>query len=165
MLFVGVALGPALAYGKRSLPAEVPPVVDRGVRYEAPHFDNPCGQNGGCIVAYDEVSGGLLWSMKVYCTQYDPQLERDVQDVFITSLAVENGRLDVSNEKGNHFAVDLRTRAITGDAGGCSEPGAGGCVFSPSAEQVSTRSLVWGILAVLGLMAITRRHRRRGSSG
>ena len=115
-LLVGIALSPNLAQGKRSPPADIPPVVGEGVRYEAPHYNNPCGQNGGCVVAYDDASGAQLWSVKVYCTQYDAQVETDVQDVFITSLTVENGQLNITNEKGLHFAIDLRTREISADA-------------------------------------------------
>ena len=163
-LLVGIALGPTLAQGKRSAPAEVPPVVSDGVRYEDPHTDNPCGQNGGCVVAYDDASGALLWSLKVYCTQYDPQLEQDVQDVFITSLAVDNGQLDVTNEKGLHFAIDLQTHAISGDARGCSEPVAGGCEFSPASASRSRRSLLLGIFATFCLMEIVRRSPRRGAN-
>jgi hypothetical protein len=130
-------------------------VVSEGVRYEAPHFNNPCGQNGGCVAAYDNASGALLWSEKVYCTQYDPQLETDIQDVFITSLSLDNGKLNVTNEKGLHFAIDLRTQAIDGDARGCSDPAAGGCGFAAGAR--TPRSFSWGMLAMVCFLAIARR--------
>jgi len=159
-LLAGIALSPTLAQGKRSPPAEVPPVSSEGVRYEAPHFNNPCGQNGGCVVAYDAASGALLWSVKVYCTHYDAQLETDVQDVFITSLAVDNAKVDVTNEKGLHFAIDLRTQAVSGDARGCSASSARGCSFAAGAR--APRLSHWGILAVVCLVAIMRREPRRG---
>ena len=157
-LLAGIVLVPTFAQGKRSPPVEVPPVISEGVRYEAPHFNNPCGQNGGCVVAYDDASGALLWWAEVYCTQYDTQLETDVQDVFITSLAIDNGNLNVTNEKGLHFAIDLRTQAVSGDARGCSDSAAGGCSFAAGACTPS--SLRWGIFAVVCFVAIVRRNAR-----
>ena len=157
-LLAGSALVPTLAQGKRSPPVDVPPVITEGVRYEVPHFNNPCGQNGGCVVAYDDASSALLWSAKVYCTHYDAQVETDVQDVFITSLALDNGKLNVSNERGLHFTIDLRTQAVSGDVRGCSDSVAGGCSFAAGAR--TPRSLLWGILAIVCLLAIVRRDAR-----
>jgi hypothetical protein len=114
--FLFAVLVPCLALADRLRPAEVPPVVDGNVRYEAPHGGfgnpgNPCGQIGGCVVAYDSTTDALLWSVKVCCISYDPNLEQDVQWVFITSLSFENGQLLVTNESGLHFAIDLQSRA------------------------------------------------------
>ena len=140
-LAAGITFSANPAIAKRAAPADVPPVVYDGARYEAPHFSNPCGQNGGCVVAYDDATGAQLWALRVYCTQYDPNLETDVQDVFITSLAVENGQLNVTNEKGLHFAIDLHTQDVSGDARGCQEAAAAGCTYSPTLSSLSTNSL------------------------
>jgi outer membrane protein assembly factor BamB len=146
---------PALA--KRVPPQYVAPVVYEGVRYEAPHFSNPCAQNGGCVVAYDEQTGAQLWSVKVYCTQYDSHLETDVQDVFITSLAVKDGRLIVTNERALVFAIDLDTRQVSGDVRGCKEPN-GNCTYSPSSPS-NTDSSLWLILFSAAILARGRRPR------
>ena len=42
----------------------------------------------------------MLWEKEVYTIEKDPALESDVQDVFITSLNIENKKLIVVNEKG-----------------------------------------------------------------
>jgi hypothetical protein len=112
---------PALA--KRGPPPDVPPVVYEGVRYEAPPsaLSNPCGQEGGCVAAFDDATGALLWSVEVYCAHYDPNLELDVQWVYISSLSVDDGKISVTNERNLHFSIDLRTHAVTGDARGCPE--------------------------------------------
>ncbi len=96
--FVFSMLAPCLALAKRASPAEVPSVVDGNVRYEVPHGGfgnpaNPCGEIGGCVVAYDNTTDVLLWSIKVYSITYDPDVEEDVQLLFITSLCLENGQL------------------------------------------------------------------------
>jgi hypothetical protein len=36
-----------------------------------------------------------------------------VQDVFITKLALEKGRLIITNEKGDVYSLDLGTRKVT----------------------------------------------------
>lgn len=162
-IFAGIAFGATHAHGKRSPPEDIPPVVNEGVRYEAPHFDNPCGQNGGCIVAFDDASGTLLWSVNAYCTRYDPQLETDAQDVFITSLSVNDGQLNVTNEKGLHFAIDLRTQAISGDARGCPDSTGSGCSLSPTSR--SPRLLLLAGAAAVCLWVAMRRRARRGPTG
>lgn len=158
MGFAAVALLTTDALAKRQLPTEVPPVVSGEVRYEAPHFNNPCGQNGGCVVAYDNATGALMWSVKVYCTHYDPTVEEDVQDVFITALSVENGQILVTNESGLQFAIDTTTRQVRGGRRGCGDESGSGCHFLP-ARSVSTRN---GFVAVAGLCGVAAILRRRG---
>jgi len=50
----------------------------------------------------------------LYKTDYNPELERDVQDVFITSLelSVDKKSLLAINEKGQKFLINLKTLAI-----------------------------------------------------
>jgi hypothetical protein len=140
----------------------VPAVTHEGRLYEIPHFNNPCGQNGGCVVARDAASGTQIWALKVYCTPYDLQLETDVQDVFITSLAVQNGQLVVKNERNLEFAIDLGTRAVSGGPNGCDEAqGDGtGCTYAQSTAppQFSLSA------ALLALAIISTRWRRRASA-
>ena len=155
-LAAGLALGSQPAFGKRAPPRAVSPVVHEGVRYEAPHFSNPCGQNGGCIVASDATSGAPLWNLKVYCTHDDPGLETDVQDVFITSITLDQGRLALTNEKSLRFAIDLSTRSVTGDARGCEDAMGGGCAYAPSTMPTSLLAWSW----VLAALILARRRRR-----
>jgi uncharacterized protein (TIGR03382 family) len=69
------------------------------------------------VVAFDATTDEQLWSVRVYTTSYDPFLEHDAQDVFLTSLAVTGDVLSVVDEKGRHFFVDLGTHHVRG---GCS---------------------------------------------
>jgi hypothetical protein len=156
-LAAGLVLGSQPAFGKRAPPRAVAPVVHEGVRYEAPHFSfsNPCGQNGGCIVASDAASGAPLWNLKVYCTNYDPGLETDVQDVFITSIMLDQGRLTLTNERNLRFAIDLGTRSVTGDARGCEDAMGGGCAYAPSSMPTSLLAWSW----VLAALVLARRRR------
>ena len=67
----------------------------------------------GFVVATDARSRKELWRERIYTVRVNPELERDVQDVFITSLAVENGTLIITNERGDTYALDLATRKVT----------------------------------------------------
>jgi hypothetical protein len=68
----------------------------------------------GCVEAIDMASGRKLWETRVYSILINPLVERDVQDVFITSLQVRAGSLVVSNEAGRTYRLDLRTGRVEG---------------------------------------------------
>jgi hypothetical protein len=96
------------AWAKRMPPKPVEPLVHNGVKYVA-LLDN--GREG-IIVAQDEKSGKKLWDLVVYTVKIDPNLEEDVQWVFITTLAVRDNTLVVTNEKKQQYSVDLKTKKI-----------------------------------------------------
>ncbi len=114
-LIAALAFVPAESFAKRLPPKPVEPFIHDGVKYIAPHFDLSFerDQIGGFVEAWDIQSGTKLWDLKVYRVEYDPRLERDVQDVFITSLSLEEGDLIVQNGRGEEFEIDLESRAVT----------------------------------------------------
>jgi hypothetical protein len=105
LCIVGFVPGPANA--KRSVPRTVEPVTVHGVTYSAP------ASAMGFIVACDALSGRELWRKRIYRVRVNPSLERDVQDVFITSLTLRGGSLVIANEHGGRYALDLSTRKVT----------------------------------------------------
>ncbi|MCI0498516.1 MAG: serpin family protein [Planctomycetales bacterium] len=90
-------------YADRILPKPVRPVVYQGVEYRAPI------EKMGYVQAWKD--GALLWEKQVYTIQYNPILEKDVQDVFITDLQIANNILTVRNEKGQTFTIDMNREA------------------------------------------------------
>ena len=114
LLLLALSLGSFQAEAKRSGPKDVPPVTVEGVKYSAPHWGKAIGkpQNGGYIQANNVETGKLLWELRVYEIKYDPNLEGDVQDVFITSLKLTDGNLEVVNERGAKFVVDIAKRKV-----------------------------------------------------
>lgn len=106
VVVMSVLLAPA-ALAKRSPPASVKPVLLEGVEYRAPQ------DKMGVVEAWDKAAGKKLWEMRVYEVQIDPDLEGDVQHVFITKLDVDAGKLLVSNERNEHFMVDLKSKNVT----------------------------------------------------
>ena len=114
LLLVALSLGACPAQAKRSGPKNVPPVTVEGVKYSVPHWGKAIGkmQNGGYIQANNVETGKLLWELWVYEFKYDANLEGDVQDVFITSLRLVDGNLEVVNERGDTFVVDIAKRKV-----------------------------------------------------
>lgn len=103
---VGLLLAPMSAIAKRSSPKPVPSVIAMAVDYSAPHTLM------GFVVATDIRSRKELWRKRIYRVHIDPQLERDVQAVFITSLVIEGEALVITNERGEIYILDLATRKI-----------------------------------------------------
>jgi hypothetical protein len=91
---------------KRAAPAVVEPVTVRGITYSAP------AHAMGFVVARKVSSGQELWRQRIYTIRINPALERDVQDVFITSLRARGGAILIMNERGERFVLDLETRHV-----------------------------------------------------
>ena len=96
------------AWAKRTAPMPVALVVHNGVKYVAP---NESGREGK-IEARNEKTGEKLWDVVIYTVKIDPNLEEDVQWVFITGLALQDSTLVVTNEKNEHFVLDLKTKKV-----------------------------------------------------
>ncbi len=103
-----VALTAGDVWAKRAGPKEVEPVVADGVKYVA---SNDSGREGK-VEARDAKTDKKLWEVVVYTVKIDPELEEDVQWVFITRLAVKENALLVTNEKGEAYKVDLTTKKV-----------------------------------------------------
>ena len=95
---------------KRAVPAKVMPVQVGSIEYSAPHGKS---QNQmGCIEARRVGSGELLWRRQVYVVKYDPDLEGDVQDVYIKSFKVKGNSLIIINERKSEYQLNLKTLHI-----------------------------------------------------
>ncbi len=110
LMLVAVFFCPLAAFAKRAAPKPVSPVVHNGVEYRANVWDT------GFVEAIDLASQKNLWRTRVYYVWYMPLAEKDCQDIFITSLAVHDGKLLVRNEAGRSYRVDLRTGHVQGAA-------------------------------------------------
>jgi hypothetical protein len=104
-------LATLLAEAKRGAPAEVLPVTVGNIEYSAPHR-NGTHKQMGFIEARDLKSGKLIWSRQIYAVKYDPDLEGDVQDVFIKSITVEGNHLIITNERNSKYQLDLNSLEV-----------------------------------------------------
>lgn len=89
--------------GKRAAPQETAPIEYQGMRFEAPT------RRVGYVQAHDIKTDKLIWEKQIYTVKYNPDLETDVQEVFITKLSIEGGALVVENEKGQKYNIDPQT--------------------------------------------------------
>jgi outer membrane protein assembly factor BamB len=96
------------AWAKRSEPKKVNPVIHGGVKYVAPNVNGREGK----VEALDQKTGEKLWDKVIYTVKIDPNLEEDVQWVFITALSIRDGKLLVTNEKGDQYTLDFKTKNI-----------------------------------------------------
>ena len=104
---------------RRIPPKKVEPVMYDNIRYTAPVFSQSSNhkQLSGYIEAWDTRTNKKLWEVKVYDIKYDPGLDKDVQEIYITALKVEFGNLLVTNETGDEYEVELATKKITKKSG------------------------------------------------
>jgi hypothetical protein len=107
ILFLALFL-PGSIFAKRSAPATVEPLIHEGIRYIAPN-DN--GRRA-YIEAWDVRVNKKLWDLTVFTNRIDPNLEEDVQWIFINTLSIRYHTLIVTSERGVTYHVDLRTKAI-----------------------------------------------------
>ena len=113
VILISISL-PFSVLSSRVEPKNVEPVVYKGIKFSAPHWGKTENrdQNGGYIEAWDIKRNELLWELKVYGIHYVRGLEGDVQDIFITSLKVEEEKLIVTNERDDTFIIDINTKEI-----------------------------------------------------
>jgi hypothetical protein len=104
-------LATLLAEAKRGAPAEVLPVTVGDIKYSALHR-NGTHKQMGFIEARELKGGKLIWSRQIYAVKYDPDLEGDVQDVFIKSITVEGNHLIITNEKNSKYQLDLNSLEV-----------------------------------------------------
>jgi hypothetical protein len=97
------------ADAKRGPAPPVNTVVIGSIAYSAP----PDPDDMGYVIATDVPSGKELWRQRIYRVFLNPFVETDVQWVFITLLVRQDHTLLVTNERGERFTLDLKTRKAT----------------------------------------------------
>ncbi|MBI2600318.1 hypothetical protein HYW43_05375 [Candidatus Daviesbacteria bacterium] len=90
-------------FAKRSAPAPVNDIVFDGIKYSATNVEI------GYVEARNAQNNQLIWKKQVYKVTYKNNLEKDVQNVYITSLYIEDNNLLVTNEKGEIYKLDPKT--------------------------------------------------------
>ena len=98
------------AWAKRGPPQKVAPIVQDGVKYVAPNASGRVGK----VEARSEKTGEKLWDAAVYTVKIDPNLEEDVQWVFITRLS--GPRRQIPGDQREERAVYARPQDQEGRA-------------------------------------------------
>ena len=102
-------LPPQLTSAKRLPPVKVDPGINEGIRYVAPNDDG----RRGYIEAWNVGTNKKLWELTLFTNRIDPNLEEDVQWVFIKALNIQDGRLMVTSESVKTYQVDVNTKVVT----------------------------------------------------
>lgn len=99
---------------ERSPPPTVPPLQHQGVRYQQDlSGQEPAGSApGGTLAAFDVASGQRLWLLQVYTVRDDPGAPMRHPGIYFRSLALvpDSGELEIENEVGGLYRVDLAKR-------------------------------------------------------
>lgn len=101
--------------GSRIPAPQVLPITHNGIRYEQVRNGLLAGldQMGGYLVAKDDTSGELLWTLKVYENPRQAGKEGDVQDIFFKAMQLQSdGTLLIENERAKRFVVDPSARSV-----------------------------------------------------
>jgi hypothetical protein len=101
-------LVPQLASAKRIAPAKVDPVSYEGIRYVAPNDEG----RRAYIEEWNVMTNKKQWELTIFTNRIDPNLEEDVQWVFIKALNIQDGRLFITAENGKSYQVDPKTKEI-----------------------------------------------------
>ncbi|STX50841.1 Uncharacterised protein [Legionella busanensis] len=70
---------------------------------------------GGYIEAFNSTANEFLWSVQIYKTSYSLNMEGDVQDVYIKDLALQNGKIIITDERNRVYllySVSKRVKLI-----------------------------------------------------
>ena len=99
------------AFAKRSARRVAKPLVVGDIRYLAAHDryttnGRPAGIRA-YVEAWDVKANKSLWKVKIYEIVYDQNLETDVQDVYIESLALDGKKLVATTERKQSYRIDL----------------------------------------------------------
>jgi hypothetical protein len=107
---------------KRAEPDRASPIRHGGVVYDiaqdqaATWGSDPLpGTATVSLVAMDEGDGRELWRTRLYDVHFDGEMERDKQEIYVTSLAFNLFRTKVKavDEKGRRYAIDLKSHQVT----------------------------------------------------
>jgi len=108
LVFISIALFVGSALSKRAAPQPVALVVVGDVEYST-------AGDGRVqyVVARELNTPKELWKVEIFRTPINPQLEEDVQWVFITELKLVRKALVIRDEKSRCYLLDLSSRAVS----------------------------------------------------
>jgi len=106
ILFSIIHLG---IHAKRGAPKKVQSIVYNNIEYSVDH------SKIGYILITDKNSNTIK-NLKIYNIDYNNDLEKDVQDIFIKNLKISNNYLIITNERNKVFKIDLITYTIIHDS-------------------------------------------------
>lgn len=102
---------PTVVFAKRGAPNKIEPIVSEGVRYSIPQ---DMGRRA-YLVAADDKTGKKLWELTLFTNTIDPNLEEDVQWVFVDRAKLEGRTLVVVSESKKTYRVNLDEKKVAAE--------------------------------------------------
>ena len=102
---------PTVVLAKRAPPNKIAPLVTEGVRYTIPN-DN--GRRA-YLVATDDKTGKQLWELTLFTNTIKPDLEEDVQWVFVDRAKLDGRTLIAVSESNKTYRVDLDAKKVAAE--------------------------------------------------
>lgn len=93
---------------KRGPDPKVEPIHHNGVVYTA----CPQPSKMGLVEAWSEETCEKLWEKRIYHVYMVPLIEQDTQWVFINKMTLVGDVLHITNERGDSFTLDLKTKEV-----------------------------------------------------
>ena len=99
----------------RIAPKPVPPISHQGILYRIEEDEDArFGQSGGVIQAIDVENNQEIWMVRVYQIIWDPEMEKDVQEVYIREMLLDDTEqfLLITDERQRRYRVALADGAV-----------------------------------------------------
>src|SRR5437868_656897 len=98
---------------KRRAPAVVAPIIAGGAMFyyeRAPDRANDPGENYSMnLICKNTLNDQTSWKTKIYEVKIDPNLESDVQDIYLKSLIQKDGIVVAVDERGQEYRVNAQS--------------------------------------------------------
>lgn len=107
-LILGTTFWTPSADAKRVAAAAIAPITQGEHRYYYERVNTESGY-GVSILCNDARTGNILWKTMIYDKAVDAALEHDVQDIWLKSLSLNEGRLIAEDEQGIIYQLDAAT--------------------------------------------------------
>ncbi len=111
LFLLATMMGAPMVHAKRAAPANIAPIIHKGIKYVSDHEKTP-GKFIILVKAERLSDGVVLWKSELYSISYDPSLERDAQEVYLSSMILKGNRIKTIDEKGNRHIVDIRDGSV-----------------------------------------------------
>ncbi len=111
-LIILVLVSLSFVFAKRRPPPEVPPIVYNGYEYNAGYTSGLFSGEG--LVSVKSIENFKVEKyISVYRIWYNPFMELDVQQVFISKMELMNDNIiRIINEHGNEFYLNLKSYKV-----------------------------------------------------
>ncbi len=95
---------------KRLAPPDIAPIFFEDIQYMVSTAKNEDNTKAITTLNATKADGQVLWTKALYTITFTPELETDVQEVYVTSMALSesNDAILIENEQGASFRIEIK---------------------------------------------------------